>query len=80
MIKIRRFNEAGIEAFRTYLADLKQNPKASPPPILEDEQYASEAFGTPIYLAPKLFDSRLALRSGLTMPWSQHTWTPRPST
>lgn len=38
-MKVRRFNQQGIDAFRQRLADLRQNPASTPPlDLLEDER------------------------------------------
>lgn len=58
MINLRRFNNAGIEAFRDYLADLKHNPTAAIPSILEDDHYAVKISDTTVALSPKSFESR----------------------
>lgn len=59
MINMRRFNEEGIEAFRDFLANLKLDPKAAIPAILEDDRYAIE-WDTPVPLSPEPFESRLS--------------------
>src|SRR5262245_28839092 len=41
MVDIRRLNEAGIDAFRDYLRDLKNDPTLAPPRKLLDDPSAS---------------------------------------
>lgn len=59
-MKLHRLTDAGIEAFSSYLALLKQQP-ATPPPLhlLEDKQMA-EPLNTAAVVEPKEFPTRLA--------------------
>lgn len=60
MIQFRRFNDAGIEAFRNYLERLRIDPALPPPRTLLTDGTVSELLNPQIEAAPGHFENRMA--------------------
>lgn len=60
MMQFRRLNDAGIEAFRTYLQRLRDNPTLPPPWTLLSDDAVSEPLHDQIEAALERFENRMA--------------------
>lgn len=60
MMPFRRFNDAGIEAFRNYLQQLRVDPTEAPPRALLTDAAVSEPLEARIGAVPEHFENRMA--------------------